>query len=115
MPVVTRRGVAYTRKVPIALAIAAKDHLAFYRLARAQIFLKRGDKESALAETQLTVQLAPDSTSARWHLIRLLSELGQCEEANRQLDTFGKDFRALFVPGPRDECPKLPNLEKAPD
>lgn len=112
---VTRRGVAYTRKVPIELAVAAKDHLAFYRLGRAQIFFKRGDKESALVKTQHTVQLAPDSTSARWHMIRLLSALGQCEEANRQLDTFGEGFRTLFVPGPRDECPNLPNLEKALD
>lgn len=110
---VSRRGVARTRKVPIELAVAARDHLALYRIARAMIFLDRGDKASALAESQHAVELAPDSASAKFRLIAVLSALGQCEEAHRQLDTLDEEFRLFFVPGPKDECPKLLNLQAA--
>jgi tetratricopeptide (TPR) repeat protein len=105
---VTRRGVAYTRKVPIGLAVAAKDHLAFYRLGRAQIFFKRGDKQSALAETQQAVQLAPESSSAQMRLIVMLVGLRQCEEANQQLAAWGRGAGIIFANPSKDQCPTLP-------
>jgi Tfp pilus assembly protein PilF len=109
---VTRRGVAYTTKVPMQLSVAATDQLAIYRLARAQIFLERGDRESALAESQHAVQLAGDSLAVRWHLVEVLTELGKCEEANQQLDTLGSRIGMHFVRESKDECPKLPLLRK---
>ncbi|MFM9841954.1 MAG: tetratricopeptide repeat protein [Dongiaceae bacterium] len=105
---VTRRGVAYTTKVPVELAAAASDQLILYHLARAQIFLKRSEKESALAESQQAVQLAPDSSAVRWRLIEVLVALDQCEEANRQAETFGEFAKMLLMARMTDECPTPP-------
>lgn len=95
------------------LFIAASDHLALYHVARAQIFLKRSDKDTALAESRAAVGLAPDSLFAQWNLVRTLATVGQCEEAWRETQTMGKStgISLLFAPPKsKDHCPEFTKL-----
>jgi Tfp pilus assembly protein PilF len=103
----TRRGVAYTRKMPVELALV-NDQLTLYRLARAQIFLKRGERESGIIESQQAIQLASNSSAVRLRLIGTLAALGQCEEANRQAEAFNEFARMLVMAGMADKCPAPP-------
>lgn len=105
---VSRRGVAYTTKVPVELAFGVDDQLILYRLGRALIFLKRGDRESGIIESQQAIQLASDSSAVRLRLIGTLAALGQCEEANRQAEAFNEFARMLVMAGMADKCPAPP-------
>ncbi len=104
----TRRGVAYTRKMPVELAFAVNDQLTLYRLARAQIFLKRGERESGIIESQQAIQLASNSSAVRLRLIGTLAALGQCEEANRQAEAYNEFARMLVMAQIADACPTPP-------
>jgi predicted Zn-dependent protease len=93
------------------LFIAASDQLALFQVARAQILLKRGEEEAALAESRGAVGMAPDSFLAQWNLVRVLATLGRCEEAWRQTEAMAKrtGFR-LLPPKSKDNCPDFAKL-----
>jgi len=106
-----RKGPPSTGTATQKLSVAASDHLALYRVVRAQILLKRGDKEAALAESRDAVGLAPDSLLAQWNLVRVLATLGQCEEAWRQTEAMGKIAGIYFYPPEsKDKCPDFAKL-----
>jgi tetratricopeptide (TPR) repeat protein len=91
-----------------SLSVAVSDHLTLYRVVRAQIFLKRNDKEAALVESRDAVGLAPRSAVAQWSLVRILATLGQCEEAWRQMEAMGKNTGIYFYPPEsKDDCSDL--------
>jgi tetratricopeptide (TPR) repeat protein len=106
-----RKGPPSTGMATQSLSIAASDHLALYRVARAQIFLKRSDEDAALAESRDAVGLAPRSVVAQWNLVRVLATLGQCEEAWRQTEAMGKNTGIYFyTPESKDKCPDFAKL-----
>jgi tetratricopeptide (TPR) repeat protein len=107
----SRKGRPSTGMATQSLSIAASDHLALYRIVRAQIFLKRGDKDAALAESRAAAALAPNSLVAQWNLVRILAQLGQCEEARRQSEAaFHLTHLRLYPPKSKDECPDFGKL-----
>jgi len=102
----SRKGPPATGTSTQKLSVAASDHLALYRIVRAQIFLKRGDKDAALAESRAAMAESPESLPAQWNLVRILVALGQCEEAWRQMDAIGKSSGIMFYPPKaKDQCP----------
>ena len=105
------KGPPSTGTAKQGLSISASDHLALYHVARAQILLKRSDKEAALAESRDAVGLAPDSLFAQWNLVRTLATLGRCEEAWAQTETMGKNTGIYFYPSQsKDKCPDFAKL-----
>ena len=105
---INRKGPPSTGTESAKLAISASDQLALYRVTRAGIFLKRGDKDAALAESREAASFAPDSFFVQMNLIRVLSQLGQCEEAWRQMDLMGKKTGIYFYqPKGKAKCPEV--------
>lgn len=108
---INRKGPPSTGTETAKLAIAASDQLALYRVTRAGILLKRGDKDAALAESREALSFSPDSLFVQMNLIRVLSRLGQCEEAWRQMDLMGKKTGIYFYPAKgKDKCPEIGKL-----
>jgi tetratricopeptide (TPR) repeat protein len=99
----SRKGPPATGTATQKLSIAASDHLALYRIARAQIFLKRNDKDAALAESRGALALAPESLAAQWNLVRILVALRQCDEAWHQVDAIFKNTGIAIAKS--QECP----------
>ena len=107
----SRKGRPATGTATQTLSVAASDHLALYRVARAQILLKRGDEDAALAESREAAGLAPNSLIAQWNLVRVLATLGQCEEAWRQTEAAFHLTHIRFVPPKsKDNCPDFGKL-----
>jgi lipoprotein NlpI len=102
----SRKGRPATGTAMQKISVAASDHLALYRVVRAQIFLKRSDKDAALAESRGAVALAPESLATQWNLVRVLVALGQCDEAWHEMDAIGKSSGiTFFQPKSKGQCP----------
>ncbi len=107
----SRKGPPARGTATQALSVAVSDHLARYRVVRAQIFLKRNDKHAALVESKDAAALAPHSLIAQWNLVRVLAQLGQCEEAWRQTEAIFYLTRIRFAPPEsKDNCPDFGEL-----
>ena len=87
------------------LSIAASDHLALYRVVRAQIFLERSDKEAAPRRKQGRRGWRRDSLLAQWNLVRTLATLAGARKPGSGRRPWARAPESTYPTGSKDKCP----------